>query len=228
VALAGLGALPDTILSRSVVVRMRRRAPGERVEPYRRRVHAPQGARLRARLADWAAAAADRAAALWPAMPDGVEDRDADLWEPLLAVADLAGGGWPARARVAAVALVADSRGSTPSLGVRLLGDLRAVFGAADQLTTAAVLEALRGLEEAPWGELEGKPLSARGLASLLGAYGVRSQVIRVGGKTPRGYPRGAFVDAWARYLPPPAEEPAPDWAEEHPAMHRDAETGNA
>ena len=43
VALAGLGWLPDTILSRSVIIRMRRRAPGEQVEPFRRRVHARKG-----------------------------------------------------------------------------------------------------------------------------------------------------------------------------------------
>lgn len=33
VAVAGLGSLPDTILTRSVIVRMRRRAPNERVDP---------------------------------------------------------------------------------------------------------------------------------------------------------------------------------------------------
>jgi hypothetical protein len=43
VALAGLGWLPDTILSRSVIVRMRRRKLGERIEPFRRRVHTPDG-----------------------------------------------------------------------------------------------------------------------------------------------------------------------------------------
>ena len=68
-------------------------------------------------------------AAAWPEMPDGIEDRDADVWEPLLAVADAAGGDWPERARVAAVALVALSKESTPSLGIRLLADLRDVFG---------------------------------------------------------------------------------------------------
>src|SRR5215216_4617242 len=43
VAVAGLGGLPDTLLSRSVIVRMRRRSPDEQVEPYRRRIHAPEG-----------------------------------------------------------------------------------------------------------------------------------------------------------------------------------------
>jgi hypothetical protein len=55
VGLAGLGWLPDTILTRSVIVRMRRRAADEQVTAFRRRVHAPEGEALRKRLAGWAA-----------------------------------------------------------------------------------------------------------------------------------------------------------------------------
>ena len=128
VAMAGLGNLPDTILSRSVIIKMRRRAPGEYVEPYRRRVHAPEGYALRDQLAAWAAATLPTLNTC-PAMPDGITDRNADVWESLLSVADAVGGSWPERARVAAVALVADAMGGQPSLGVRLLTDLKVVFG---------------------------------------------------------------------------------------------------
>jgi hypothetical protein len=65
-----------------------------------------------------------------------IQDRDADVWEALIAVADLAGGTWPARARAAAVALVAEAKDTEPSLGVRLLADLRTVFGSADELSS--------------------------------------------------------------------------------------------
>src|SRR5262249_44407691 len=106
VALAGLGWLPDTILSRSIVIRMRRRASDEQVEAFRRRKHAPVGEALRRRLAAWAATILDEAAEARPEMPAGVEDRSADMWEPLLAVADLAGGNWPELARQAATELV--------------------------------------------------------------------------------------------------------------------------
>jgi Protein of unknown function (DUF3631) len=99
VALAGLGWLPDTILSRSVIVRMRRRKPGEHIEPFRRRVHTPDGHTLRVALAAWAAGAVNELTDTFPEMPKGVEDRDADVWEPLLAVADSIGGTWPKRAR---------------------------------------------------------------------------------------------------------------------------------
>jgi hypothetical protein len=206
VAVAGLGSLPDTILSRSVVIRMRRRAPGETVEPYRRRLHGPRGEGLRERLADWLADASPA----WPAMPDGIADRDADVWEPLLAVADLAGAAWPERARAAAVALVADSNGNTPSLGVRLLADIRVAFGDDDHMATATLIEQLCKPEEAPWGDLSGKPIDPRRLSRMLSKYEIGPATIRVGSATPKGYRRADFADAWARYLPaasPPGGE---------------------
>jgi hypothetical protein len=210
VALAGLGGLPDTILSRAIHVRMRRRAPGERVDAYRRRVHAPEGHAIRDRLAGWCDTVRDALKGAWPAMPDGVEDRDSDLWEPLLAVADAAGGAWPECARAACVALVAESRESTPSLGIRLLGDLREVFGDSDLMATEGILSALHALDEAPWAELvAGKPLNARGLAQRLRQYGVARKNVRIGDTVTKGYAREDLADAWSRYLPAAATESA-------------------
>ena len=103
VALAGLGWLPDTLMSRSIVIRMRRRGPSEFVEPYRRRDEIDEGNALRDRLAGWAAAKAKILYAARPAMPPGIEDRNADVWEALFAIADAAGGigrSWRARRRL--------------------------------------------------------------------------------------------------------------------------------
>lgn len=204
VALAGLGDLPDTILTRSVIVRMRRRAPSERIEPYRRRQYVDEGYALRDRLAAWAEATIDAVTDTWPQMPAGIVDRDADVWEPLIAVADAAGGDWPDRARAAAVSLVSESKQSTPSLGVRLLSDLRDIFGNHDALSTDEILKALHGIEEAPWADLRGKPLDARGLSNRLKPYGIGRKQVRVGTWTGKGYDRKDLWDAWQRYLPQP------------------------
>lgn len=209
VALAGLGGLPDTILTRSVVVRMRRRAPDEHVEPYRRRTNGPEAERIAARLATWADSILDDVTDVWPEMPPGIHDRDADVWESLLAVADAAGGDWPSRARVAAVALVADSKASTPSLGVQLLRDLREVFGDADHLASETICDRLRLLDESPWGDLRGKPLDQRGLSRLLRPYGVKPRNVRIGEGTPKGYARADLHDPWTRYLGSPPNESA-------------------
>lgn len=203
VALAGLGNLPDTILTRSVIIRMRRRAPGECVEPFRRRVHEYDGHALRDRLAAWAMRIEPDVTGAWPEMPIGVVDRDADVWEALLAVADAAGAEWPTRARVAAVALVAESKQSTPSLGIRLLADLRSIFAGREAMATDDIIKKLCEIEEAPWADMRGKPLDPRGLSSRLRGYGVKPATIRLGDKTPKGYTSADLHDAWSRYLPP-------------------------
>lgn len=202
VALAGLGNLPDTLLSRSVIVRMRRRAPTEAIEPYRRRLHAPEGNLLRDQLAAWAIQIGDSLKDARPDMPAGIEDRDADVWESLLAIADSAGGVWPARSRVSAVSLVSLARVATPSLGIRLLADLRQVFGDSDAMGTESILLELCKLDESPWSDLRGKPLDARRLANYLRQYGVQSKQIRVGERTVKGYRLEDLYDPWSRYLP--------------------------
>lgn len=209
VALAGLGKLPDTILTRSVVIRMRRRAPDEHVEPYRARVHEPEGEKLRGLLADWAAAIAERLTGYWPAMPPGVTDRPADVWEPLLAVADAAGGPWPARARDACAWLVRDNADRGISLGVRLLADLRAIFSGQRAMTTEDILARLHSLDAAPWADLKGQPLDARALARLLAPYDITSAKVKINGKPLQGYRAEHLADAWTRYLSPPTPEQA-------------------
>jgi hypothetical protein len=202
VALAGLGNLPDSILSRSVVVRMRRRAPTEYVEPYRRRIHGSAGNALRDRIAAWAKSVKNTICTT-PTMPAGIEDRDADVWEALLAVAEAVGAHWQERARVAAVALVAAAKAGTPSLGVRLLADLRQIFGERDAMSTEDIIKCLCEIEEAPWPDLKGKAIDARHLANYLGRYGVQSHKVRIGERSVRGYRREDLFDTWARYLTP-------------------------
>lgn len=200
-ALAGLGDLPDTLMSRSVVVRMRRRAPDEQVRPWRQRTDPPIGYEFRDRLAVWTESNAD-ALRLEPVMPEGVTDRPADVWEPLLAVADAAGGHWPDRARAACVDLTRPSVSRGASLGIRLLADLHAIFDG-DLMATSTILDCLRGLDESPWESLRGKPLDPRGLARILGGYGIESRNVRIGSSVLRGYRRDDLFDTWQRYLPP-------------------------
>jgi Protein of unknown function (DUF3631) len=200
VALAGLDDLPATLESRTVVIRMRRRAPDELVQPFRRRECESQASTIREALAAFAQTIP---AGEWPDMPAGIADRNADVWEALLAVADAAGGTWPERARVTAVTHVTDAMGGTPSLGVRLLADLRTIFGDSEHMLTVSILEALNGLDEAPWGDLRGRPLDARGLSRRLAKYGVERRLVRLGNVVGRGYSRADLSDPWRRYLDP-------------------------
>lgn len=87
------------------------------------------------------------------------------------------------------------------SLGVRLLGDLKKVFGDEDVMSTESILQSLHNIDESPWADLKGKPLNARGLAHLLRQYDVTSKQIPLGSTTCKGYGRQDLHDSWSRYI---------------------------
>jgi len=197
-AVAGIGELPATVADRSIVIRMRRRAPGESVSRFRMRTARAEAEGIT--LPDW------RAVTLVTDVtdvPEGMSDRAADGWEPLLSIADAAGGEWPARARAAAVALSSEED-APASVGIRLLGDIREAFESADHLPTADLLSRLHDLDGSPWGDWYGSPMTARELAKLLTPYRIVPSLRRIGGNRARGYFAQDFTDAWRRYLPSP------------------------
>lgn len=211
-----LAGLPDTIMSRSIVIRMRRRAPNETVENYRQRINEAEGHALRDRLADWADTVREQLSGAWPEMPEGVTDRPADVWEPLLAVADAAGGHWPKRARTACLELVNAAKDNDKgSIGIRLLADLRDVFAGAERLTSAVIIERLTGMDDAPWADLDGRPLNTRSLSRMLGDYvtaanqPIRPRNIKLGTSVAKGYYAADLTDAWMRYCAPIPETTA-------------------
>lgn len=211
-ALAGLGQVPDTVGDRSIPIRLARRLSTDPVGRFRRRDVAPIGYAIQARLAAWADRTDLQEAR--PEIPEALDDRAADGWESLLAIADLAGGRWPERARGAALELHADPEGLEQSDGIRLLADLQMIFEdqGGEAAFTVDLLADLGALEESPWGEYRGaKALSAHQLARLLRPYGVRPKTVWIAGVSAKGYRRAGLQDAWERYLAPPALEPPSD-----------------
>ncbi|MEV5602273.1 DUF3631 domain-containing protein [Streptomyces sp. NPDC052299] len=222
-ALAGIGDLPDTIMDRAVVLRMQKRKPGERIAPFRSRYSVPELNALRNRLTAWLAPLRSTAGGLVPRMP--VEDRAADTWEPLVIVADLAGGHWPSRARAACLAMTRNEvvQDEQTTLKTRLLRDIRRVFeqqGDTRAMRSHDLLAALVQDAEAPWAEYGTKGLNAYHLANLLRDFGVAPANHRFeNGRQAKAYTRNQFLDAWARYCPDPTP-PAPTASDAAPA-HR-------
>lgn len=161
IAMAGIGnILPETILTRSVVVKMRKPLPNQKAERYRQRVHGRLGEALRVELAAWADQVREVAAQCWPTLPDSIADRDEDVWGPLIVVADQAGGLWPDRARQAAISAVKTAKANNrPSLGVQLLTGIREAFGNRDLISSRELVDMLSADEEAPWGSFGRKGL---------------------------------------------------------------------
>ena len=202
-ALSGIGSVPGTIEDRALMLHLRRKLPGEKVARLR---HADPGTfeRVSGQLARFAEDAEEVVRRCRPDLPEALNDRAADNWEPLLAIAAAAGGEWPRKALAAALALNTKADDSA-SVAEELLSDVRDVLAArgGDRITTADLLAGLTEDQEAPWLTYNrGKPLSARQLARKLGGFGIVSKTIRVGGSTPKGYLIADFADAFKRYLP--------------------------
>jgi len=208
-ALAGIaGAMPATITTRAITIHMRRRRADEPVEPFRERAVARQAQPVREELAAWMDTISTHLTEAQPEMPDGVTDRPAEIWEPLLAIADAAGGHWPDTARGACTHFVLESGPQVTSIGVRLLADLQHIFTtrATDRMTSTDIITALLALDESPWADLDGKPIDKRRLGRELTRYGVKSRDLKLpGGAVAKGYRTDGETglhDAWSRYLP--------------------------
>lgn len=198
----GIGKLADTIEDRSIPLRLRRKVPGERVDNIRLSDQATWK-RLQTRIARWADDNCYAIKQARPAPAFGLNDRAQDCWEPLLAIADLAGGEWPARARAAAQELHGIEEDS-PSINAELLADIRSAFErrSASRLATSLLIEQLVGDEEAPWATWnKGRPMSARQLGARLAEFRIKSKNLRTTEGIVKGYDLADFKDAFTRYL---------------------------
>jgi hypothetical protein len=225
-ALAGIGKLPDTVADRAIRIVLRRRAPSEPVARFYRREAASEAEPLRAGAEAWAAANVETLRSARPDLPTYLDDRALDGWEPLFAIADLAGKGWSQRARMVALGLSNVDAREDESAGVRLLADIRVIFNehGVDRLPSSTLLTALNALDESPWGDWYGKPLTARGLARLLKPFMIKPRQTRFGVETLKGYETDSFADAWERYLPIPVESETSETGETKTAVESEAE----
>ena len=203
--------MPDTVASRSIPIRLKRKAPGEAVERFYRRDIGDVAEPVRQSLENLAAFHSDRLSDARPQLPTELRDRTADVWEPLFSIADLAGGDWPTRARAAALELSGRGSEVSETIGVELLWGCYYGFGnpedgePLDKLPTKYLIAALCTDDEAPWSTWsKGHPITARALANQLGKFSIRwDQFAWRTISTPVASHREAFRDTWKRYLRP-------------------------
>lgn len=197
--IAMIGKLPDTLEDRALVVPLRRKQSGETVERFRAdRVN--EFLPLRRKAARWAADNLLRLSDLDPVVPSELNDRAQDNARALCAIADLVGGKWPGLIRASLIGLAAQPDDEPQSAGVLLLRDVSEIFQAkrGERMGSTDLVEALCAIEESPWAEWRGgKPISTRGVAKLLKAYGVSPAQDRMGSF----YRYPDFKDAFCRYL---------------------------
>jgi Protein of unknown function (DUF3631)/DnaB-like helicase N terminal domain len=203
--IAGIGHLPDTVSDRSIIIQLQRRTPNERsVERFRFRLVEVEAKPLREAVTAWGEANMDALREVQPKLPEVLNDRQQDGAEPLLALADRAGGDWPQRARAALIDVFSGAP-QDDSLCVQLLADIWTVFQQAGvaRLSSDDLKNGLMQIETSPWAEFHrGKPLTPISLARLLKRFKIFPKTLRIGTATPKGYELSLFTDSWERYLP--------------------------
>ena len=149
-----------------------------------------------------------------PELPNGLHDRAADNWRPLLTIADQVGGSWPKRARQVALLLSGDA--DDTSLSVQLIADIRRVFQAkdVDRLSSKELCSELQKMEDRPWEDWnDGSGITQSQLAKRLNPFDISPRSIRIDGETPKGYMLKWFGDAFNRY--PPSQSATPQQTNE-------------
>ena len=207
--LAGIGVLPETVMDRAVILPLRRKKSDEQMERLR---NAPLALfeELCRKLARFAEDYSETIANANPVIPASLNDREQDNWEPLLAIAEAAGGHWPETARCAAVAL-SQTEDDQSSIAIQLLSDIRQIFSdkGIGRISSVDLIEALCADEERPWLTFkQGAKITARQVAYKLRGFDIRSKPLRIYGKPQKGYELQDCVESFQRYLAPdPGQE---------------------
>lgn len=138
-----------------------------------------------------------------PEIPSGLNDRAADIWEPLLVLADLAGGEWPNLARQAAVNLSLKAQENNP-IGSLLLDILLTFINTEkDRVFSRTMVAWLNSYKDRPWMEMRrGKEINELWLAQQLRPYGIRPKTIWIEESAAKGYLKEDFAEVFPRYIP--------------------------
>jgi len=208
-ALAGIGKVPDTVSDRCIPIHLVRKKKAERVQRFRKR---EVNVELLVANLRWHAQKGEVIETLrnGRAELNEISDRQNDIAEPLIVIADIAGGDWPAKARRSVIELCTAEE--EENVNIRLLADIRIVFEerAADRISTDDLLHALVALDtDAPWPSWWGSDLQhdnlrgpAQKLRRRLKQFDLSSKTIRMPDEaTARGYMRAEFEPVWERYL---------------------------
>lgn len=202
--LAGInaGTLPETVQDRSIPIMLQRKHGNIRLERHAAHKLEDQYDKLRKRFDVWARASMSTLSSAEPDLPDELSDRAKDGWEPLLAIADLAGPSIALNAREAALALRDDFGEGNESHSERLLADMREAMAGREFISTGELLICLNGLDERTWHLMNRREgIEAHNVAKLLKPYGIKPVQTRRDGKVARGYFAYDLEEAWARYL---------------------------
>ena len=217
-AYASIGKVPETVRSRSITIRMRRKPKNAKIERWRAS-RDPVGDDWKERAERFAQEKMSefRQADVDPKELSFLNDREEDNCRELVKVADLVGGDWPQRARQAVRSMKTRSKKQPEddNTGNLLLADLWVLYkvkqesakergeSPPDRILSKDLDEYLHKLEERPWGNWgkNGDLISPTARGRLLNKYEIHSGDFRDGPERGKGYLWEWFFPAWESYL---------------------------
>lgn len=179
-------------VTRSIRVHIEQRPAGKVIEAFRERLHMPIANKLNRVLQYWGKNAANSLAMAWPELPEGVDDRNADIWSPLVAIAESLGERWTDKALKACASMVlsesvVDERPLTPT--EQLQHDLALALANynEEKITTENVIIKLSHINN-DWNKFPNLRAASMELAALLAPLDIAPVKVRVDGQSVRGY----------------------------------------
>jgi uncharacterized protein DUF3631 len=197
--IALIGEVPDTIADRSIVVKMSRKLTSEICAPLMEL----DTSEIRSKCARFALDAGESLARCDAIRGEGLNDRAADTFDPLYAIARLAGNDWETRLHAAALHLASTAR--TENTGVELLLDILSIFiqSGREKVFSRELVATLReGRSGMKSLALRNSAIEEHGIARILRSYGIRPKILRIGKEVNRGYEIDSLRDALTRYVP--------------------------
>jgi uncharacterized protein DUF3631 len=214
--LAGIGRLPDTIVDRSIPILIHRRLKTQPCQKYRRKDRA-NAKPLHDALETWSTDVEllKTLRESQPQMPESLTDRQEDIWEPLLAIADSIGGDVPKLAREAARALCGTDNDNEQGYGITYLIAVRKVVGEKGRITSADLIDGLWEADALPSRLMEDEKPNYKKighwLSKFIKSYGGKpARQLDFDGQNARGYESAELKEVFERYCPEidiPSEE---------------------
>ena len=201
-AIASIGSIANTIMDRSIVINMRRKTRLDRAERFRTKKVCSITQVLRQKCRRFIDDNWDKITDTEPVLPDFLNDRAADIWEPLVAIATVISDDCLQKTH-SAINKLAKKDDDAISITVQLLGDIRQIFGNDAYIDSITLVNELNKIEDSPWAEWNrGREMTVHSLAGKLKLFGIKPRQDRAGGYHTRKYYKEDFADAFSRYLP--------------------------
>ncbi len=214
VAMAGLGKarLPDSLTDRIIKIPMEPVKPGESVERFRQRILDHKYKTYRDALGEFCERADCKLDIEAVTIPETLNGRDVDNWEPLLAIAGVAGGDWHARAQRAAVWFCTEkAMTKRDTLALRLLKEVVEYLQEVTKASTEQIYHHLYNKSGASWRDF--KFFNESWIRDMLYQFpgAPRQGDVRIGEMRAQGFHIDWFADLIERYITPGETPDTPD-----------------